>query len=879
MSEDTDSPEELETPGRISVGDENPVGNTTAAGKIPRPTPRDIDLSLTPMDEPLTSDTISMKRPLPEHEGVKLEPERRLKIFCYKCTQKLDLTDMEPFSKVECPSCHSEIIVPRWFDNYLLEEECGEGGMAKVYRGLDLALDREIAIKILNADIASEADKSKLFLHEARTAATLNHYALLPIYTCGQSGNQPYFVMQYMGGGSLDKEINNLKPGDDIPIEKVIKWMRDAAEGLDNARRHGIVHHDIKPGNLMLDEDGALKIGDFGISQAMFDSRSEEIIKLTKVWMSPDYVSPEKVATGKETYLGDIYSLGATFYQVLSGKLPFEYNSFEELFKTKTVKDPIDVRKLREDIPEPLARLVMSMMSRTPEARPTYRDIIAELNSLGKSLGVSKRKRNGQAGPTATKAKMQKFRPANGGGTNLYTPRKGVSVPGMILRLVAVLALLALAYYCYKEGFFDQLLSKDSSVKALEPDHFPDITRNLAIGRASTASLLAERALDSVGISTEARKQAALQMAIAVFLNNDQDARGKASLVAESLKSSGVEQHDPVLAVLRYMAAGPINPSNLRAQVANDSRLAVVTETAIFVKEAYIKGDDTVKRDAYRSFDSVSRAAGDQFWGVKAFRERIKAWHEWLYMGTGDAATLEPLMLELRSAPTTTTAKKPDSPDEVDVEPQTPVSIAASTSRKVDPSLQMSMLTAEWLRENRAPFASGRPRPADYTFQDKHVESYLARLPSQYTQSETERVNQVTPLKSHLIATMLHMPYGDTTIKRKTGTSVSGSFMANRNFISVRVRGSDSRVRVQWDEIPAEQFATFLAHYARVRSQASPSGGASVAKQRREAAWEYLRLALFCDWYGRYEDAVRYARQAVLVDNGIQNEVIIFMMQ
>ncbi len=848
------------------------------SGKIPRPAPRDVDMSLTPMDDPLSSDTISMKRPVPEKERVCLEPERRLKIFCYKCAQKLDLTDMEPFSKISCPSCHSEIIVPRWFDNYLLEEECGEGGMAKVYRGLDLALDREIAIKILNVDIASEADKSKLFLHEARTSATLNHYALLPIYTCGQFEDQPYIVMQYMSGGSLDKEIMSLSGGGNVPFDKAIKWMHDASEGLDNARRHGIVHHDIKPGNLMLDDDGALKVGDFGISQALHDSRSEEISRLTKLWVSPDYVSPEKVATGKETYLGDIYSLGASFYHVLTGRTPFEYDSYEELFRIKTVKDPVDIRKLRDDIPEPLARLIMAMMSRTPEARPSYRDLIAELNSLSKSMGVSKRKepkRNGSA-PTSTILKIQKIR--TGQGPSLYIPRKDPSVFGMLMMVAVVLALAAACFYMWKNGYFDQLLGKGATVESSRLDHFPDITRNLASGRCGTASLLAERVLNSAGISEEARKQAALQMSIATFLNNDSGARGKATIIAESLRSAGTEQHDPVLSVLRYMSAGPINPSNLRDQVASDRHLALVTEVAIFVKEAYIKGDEAIKREAQRNFSSNSRLVDSQSWGVKSFSDRIKAWHDWLFLASDDAASMEPLMLALRAVAKTPERKDPEDEFE-EPDPPRSVSFAPATKRKVDPSLQLSMLTAGWLRENRAPFASRRPKPSDYNFSDTVIQEYLTGLSKEHVEFETERANQVAPLKNHLIGTMLHMPYGNTTIKRRSRTPVSGSFMANRNFISVRLGGSDKRVRIMWNEIPPSQFVTFLAHYARIRSQATPSGEISLAKQRREAAWEYLRVALFCDWYGGYDDAVRYAKQAVLVDKGIEDDVIVFMMR
>jgi serine/threonine protein kinase/DNA-directed RNA polymerase subunit RPC12/RpoP len=819
-----------------------------------------------------------LKRPSPEKERITFKEEKRLKIFCYKCGQKLDLTEMEPFSKIECPSCSSEIIVPRWFDNYLLEEACGEGGMAKVYRGLDLALDREIAIKILNADIAGEAERGKLFLHEARTAATLNHYALLPIYTCGQFENQPYIVMQFMAGGSLDKELIELKDGDTIPAEKVIKWMHDAAEGLDNARRHGIIHHDIKPGNLMLDGDGALKVGDFGISQALHDSRSEEIAKLTKLWVSPDYVSPEKVTTGKETYLGDVYSLGATFYHILTGHPPFDCDVMEDLLKVKTVRDPVDIRKFRDDIPEALASLIMSMLSRTPEARPSYRDIIAELNSLKKNrsprAGLKPAAGNGKNPMTATKASMngKKLRMPAGG---LYSKKKSNSKSGTVIMVLFIAALVIAGLYLWKNGYIDQFIGSGGAGSLTEGDFLPDVTERLDAGRPGMAAMLAERAVDSASLDMESKKQGALQLAIALYLNNDKDARNKCNLICDRLISAGVERDDAALSILRYLSAGPINPSNLRGQMTIEEGLKLVSEVAIFVKETYHRGDDSSIRTAHRNFSSSASNFSDKYWGKKSFINRISLWHDWIFTGKGEPSSLEPLMTAYRKDST------PDSSKGTAVSVTPPASDPKpepdAAGKKHDPSLSLNMLTPEWLQENRK-FASSRPKPGDYTFDDTAIQSYLSRLPKEYVKSETMRANQITPLKAHLCATMLHSSYGQTSIKRKTGSPVSGTFMANQKYISVLL-ASGQRLRLGWGEIHFDQFVKFLDHYAKLRSEAESSGNVSKAKQKREAAWEFLRIAVLCDWYGNYRDAVFYTRKAVSVDSGIENDAIVIMME
>ena len=861
--------------GTLASNPESTTSGKVKTGRIPKPAPLDVDTSLTPMEEPLSSDTISMKRPTPKREGVQFEEKKRLKIFCYNCEQKLDLSDMKPFSTVECPSCSSEIIVPRWFDNYLLEEACGEGGMAKVYRGLDLALDREIAIKILNEDIAGKAERGKLFLHEARTAATLNHYALLPIYTCGQFEDQPYIVMQFMAGGSLDKEIEDLEKGELISIPKAAKWMLDAAEGLDNARRHGIVHHDIKPGNFMLDAEGDLKIGDFGISQALHDSRSEEIAELTKLWVSPDYVSPEKITTGKETYLGDIYSLGATFYHVLTSQTPFDLEIVDDLLKAKTIKDPLHIKKLRSEIPDGLANLIMSMMSRTPEARPSYRDVIAELNSMKKIIGGRKRKpvaaAVSQKPIAATKVPGKKMRVAS----SLPIKKKKSSIPALVIRIAVVVALVFGAMYLWKNGYFDQFMHGGSA--SGESDYLPDVTESLSVGNSRTAAMLAETALDSTGLEVEGKKQAALQLAIARYLNNDKNAANKCGVISDRLISTGVERDDPAMAILRYLSAGPINPSNLRDQLTGETELKLIGGVAIFVKEVFNTGSDSEIRTAYRNFSSYSNSVNDKYWGNLSWKSRIGKWHDWLFLGKGNAASMEPLIASKRKA-----SASPKQGTNTSSRPARVVSKRTSSPRSVkvrqhDSSLSLGDLTPDWLKDHRK-FASKRLKPLDYVFTDSAVAAYLTQLPKKYVSSETNRVNQITPLKSHLISMMLHMHYGNTNIKRRRGRPVFGSIMANRNYLSVKLK-SGKRIRIMWKDVHFDQFVKFLNHYARLRGEADAGSTVSKSKQKRESAWEYLRIAILCDWYGKYKDAVRYTRKAVSVDKGIENEAIIYMME
>lgn len=389
--------------------------------------------------------------PVPEQTA------RPLKISCHNCMQKLDVSSFPSFTRIQCPVCGTELIVPAWFDTYLLEEQGGSGGMAAVYRALDPALDREVAIKVLKPEISDKPDRVELFLHEARAAATINHFAVVPIYTCGVHEGQAYIVMQYMGGGSLDQQLK-LSHGK-LPILSVVTWIRDIAEGLENAKNHGIIHHDVKPGNILLDSEGKAKIGDFGIAQIIHsgktDSTEESIQDIAKTWLSPHYVSPEKVRTGKEGFEGDIYSLGATFYHLLTGVTPFSDENVEELLRIRLIEQPLAPHLQRVDIDMELSQLVMMMMSRSPSDRPPYKTIIASLNRIIKANSAATvplpvKKIRSKADP----ALIQELR---SGGAAPGDDRSRFPAASLILLFFLLAAGASGLYYAWTQGFLDRL--------------------------------------------------------------------------------------------------------------------------------------------------------------------------------------------------------------------------------------------------------------------------------------------------------------------------------------------------------------------------------------------------------------------------------------
>ncbi len=897
--------------------------------RIPKPAPREIEEPVSATgEEPISSETITLKKNiLPEDEFA--APEKRpLKITCYHCVQKLDLTDMVPFDKVRCPSCNVEIIIPKWFDNYLLEESGGVGGMAVVYRALDLTLDREVAIKVLNPDVASQNERCHLFLHEARTAATINHYAVLPIYTCGEFENQPYIVMQYMDGGSLDKKLEENKGP--LPVNDVVKWIRDIAEGLDNARRHGIIHHDIKPANIMMDKDGNVKIGDFGIAQALRDSRSESIAKITKSWASPYYVSPEKVIYGKEDHMGDVYSLGASFYQLLTGHMPFEIDDLDRLVRIRTEMDPPFPKKHRPDIPQSISDLIMKMMNRNPEARPSYRDIINALNTYMKE-NEKRRSLVDKDGDAVKRgaAVLKTGRKLSGAGKSDLTLNVSKKNYKLVLSLaVFAAAIVILAFFLWQNGVFDKLLYKGGK---MPPDLVSGVTGMFKAGDCKGAEKRAEKVLDDGTAKIAARKQAAIQMAFAKYLSNDPDAESASAGIYEKLVAANVPEEDFYLEVLRYLGGSSSSTKVLdeRVDLEGNNYFAVLAAHAVYIRSVYDKASGVQLMNYSNKYLSlVSSLPPEEFWG-SAWKYRVPIWKDWTEFGKGDPSKLEKAIANYKTefkevkpevkqpskppqkkepvkpvkpyekpgAETIVPAPPPLAQEPLKFEVKAPVEseivatdvavIVSTPKTNVDgkdavaatedfKKLTLDDLSAAWLKAHRE-FSSGRPRPADYNFSQDEFTAYQGAISEDKRSAEGKRFKQVSSIKNYIVMLMERNPY-DKPLKMKNGKLVSGDMMVNEKFISIKGK-SNERERFGWDQIPADQIANMLEHFANLRLKAS--GGATVSKdqQKLESAEDFLRIGVFCDWYGDYASAVRYAKKAVETDPKIADKVKKTMMQ
>ncbi len=263
----------------------------------------------------------------------------------------------------------------------------GQGGMGAVFKARHLGLKRDVAIKVISPHLASNQQLIQRFIREARSAAELNHKSIVAVHNVGNEKGYHFIEMEYVKGKGLDEFLKEKGP---FGIEHAISIIRDAAEGLAVAHEKGIVHRDIKPENLMLTEKNkAVKITDFGLARG--GSEMQELTKVGQILGTPAYMSPEQCAGEKVDSRSDIYSLGATFYALVTGKMPFIGDSALEIMQKHLDQDPLNPREYNPDIPGSVVQTVYKMMSKRPEDRyQSAKDIVKALDRIKREEGKEK---------------------------------------------------------------------------------------------------------------------------------------------------------------------------------------------------------------------------------------------------------------------------------------------------------------------------------------------------------------------------------------------------------------------------------------------------------------------------------------------------------
>ncbi len=280
--------------------------------------------------------------------------------------------------------------------------ELGHGGMATVFLARDLSLGRKVAIKVMSPQLLSVEGMAERFLMEARIAAALSHPNIIPIHAVRRSGDVLFFVMKHIAGRSLDRVLVDQGP---LPIDVVRAVLTQVGSALDAAHTAGVIHRDIKPHNILIDEHGDAVVADFGIARL---SERPGMTQVGQTVGTPAYMSPEQCVGDAVTGAADQYSLGIVAYELLTGRPPFTGESLMQIVWRMVHEPAAPIASLRPECPPALAATVHRMIAQQAESRwPTMRDAIAALPALVPGPGDPVRQllaafAKGDAAPAAT---------------------------------------------------------------------------------------------------------------------------------------------------------------------------------------------------------------------------------------------------------------------------------------------------------------------------------------------------------------------------------------------------------------------------------------------------------------------------------------------
>lgn len=301
----------------------------------------------------------------PKCRGI-IEPGER---FCRNCGTSL--SGEQPARTTE-----ADLLQAATLGEYEIIRVIGQGGMATVYLAHDITLGRKVAVKVISPNVARGAEMVARFQREARTAASLTHPHIIPIYAVKETDDLLFFVMKYVQGRSLDAILRDVGP---LPFPMVRTILADVGSALDFAHRQGVIHRDVKPGNILVEEEGFAVITDFGIAKA---AESESLTRSGTTVGTPSYLSPEACAGDPVGPSADQYSLGIVGYEMITGQLPFSAESSLGMMYAQVHTPPRPSTELRADCPPDLHDTIMQMLEKSPEDRfPSLKDAVLDLTS------------------------------------------------------------------------------------------------------------------------------------------------------------------------------------------------------------------------------------------------------------------------------------------------------------------------------------------------------------------------------------------------------------------------------------------------------------------------------------------------------------------
>lgn len=452
------------------------------------------------------------------------EPTEPLLQDCTKCGTLIDVTDEEPFARMHCPSCGESLRVRRQFDHFEIQEALGSGGMGTVYRALDHNLHRAVALKLLRKDLSNDPEFIKQFEHEAAITAQITHPNVVKVYSTGSDRGLFFIAMELVDKGSLDDVMT--KEGA-VPELKALEVGIQIAAGLNAALKCGLIHRDVKPGNILFADAKNSKIVDFGLAVRMDEAGTVG----GEIWGTPYYVAPEKLANQPEDFRSDIYSLAASLFHAIAAKPPCETEdaTINTLLTLKRSLKPLE--QVAPGVSSETAYVINRALKADPAERyQTYEDFIKHLE-YARAEGLKREAAKAIAARQAPPAKME--------------TRHAVS--WVTLGMLTAVALGGAAVYTYR----DLLFGPDASLQSAQPalpleatpqERYEQAQMLLAEGKLEDAAA-AFRQVESHSATTRPLSDwAALHAGLSSLLADQEDA---AQLDFQRLSSREAFSHEP----------------------------------------------------------------------------------------------------------------------------------------------------------------------------------------------------------------------------------------------------------------------------------------------------------------------------------------------
>jgi len=292
------------------------------------------------------------------------EPKNQLKMVpCAGChTRSFISTDLAPFETVPCAKCGHPLMLPVMMQHFELRGYVASGGMGTVYRAFDTVLERVVAIKLMKRELAEDQEAYDGFFREARACASLNHQNIIHIYHFGEHEGQLFLVMELADNGSLDSRIENETR---LPELDVLDIGIKLASALDSALKKNLLHRDIKPGNILFNQEREPKLVDFGLARAAGDETEME----AEIYGTPYYVAPERIKRELVNWSSDLYSLGGTLYHALTGHVPFEAPTANDVVAAHVHTFPTPPNQVIPQITQATSDAILTTLAKDPSDR------------------------------------------------------------------------------------------------------------------------------------------------------------------------------------------------------------------------------------------------------------------------------------------------------------------------------------------------------------------------------------------------------------------------------------------------------------------------------------------------------------------------------